>query len=193
MKSAERLFSTDELATLMKTSNGLSRESEDPLFDGYKPYRLSKAEGIKDPAFLNKVNEFQSWLDEKSIISKTVSIVDILKEMNQTLEGGDPSKYQLAANKDLLSQQLFLYTMNLPQGMDINNRVTIENDAIRLTAMTTEHDSEKFLAFIDKMEAKAKSMGLNLWVTGKGPLTLYLNPFLHYFDHHLVPCLFLLC
>ena len=60
--------------------------------------------------------------------------------------------------------------MNLPQGMDINNRVTIENDAIRLTSMSFEHDSERFLGFIDEMEKKGKEMGLNLWVTGKGRL-----------------------
>ena len=60
--------------------------------------------------------------------------------------------------------------MNLPQGMDINNRVTIENDAIRMTAMSLEHKSDRFMAFINSMEEKAKSMGLKAWVTGKGPL-----------------------
>ena len=129
-----------------------------------------EAEGIKDPAFLRKVEKFQSWLDEKEFITKTVSIVDILKEMNQTLNGGDKSQYQLATGRDLISQQLFLYTMNLPQGMDINNRVTIKNDSLRLTAMTTEHDSADFMAFIDEMEQKADSFGLKAWVTGKGPL-----------------------
>jgi predicted RND superfamily exporter protein len=127
-------------------------------------------EGIKDPDFLQKASRFQNWLDDKAFITKTVSIVDILKEMNQTLNGGEKSQYKLADNRELLSQQLFLYTMNLPQGMDINNRVTIKNDAIRLTAMTTEHDSEKFMKFIDTLENKAKEFGLKAWVTGKGPL-----------------------
>lgn len=127
-------------------------------------------EGIKDPAFLQKASLFQKWLDQHDFITKTVSIVDILKEMNQTLSGGEKSQYKLAKNRELLSQQLFLYTMNLPQGMDINNRVTIENDAIRMTAMTTEHDSERFMNFLGKMEEKAQGMGLKLWITGKGPL-----------------------
>ena len=129
-----------------------------------------KDEGIKDPDFLNRASAFQDWLDEKEFITKTVSIVDILKEMNQTLNGGDKSKYVLAQDQETISQQLFLYTMNLPQGMDINNRVTIKNDAIRLTAMTTEHDSERFMKFLSRMEEKGREMGLKVWISGKGPL-----------------------
>lgn len=129
-----------------------------------------KAEGVKSPDFLQRASQFQDWLDGHEFITKTVSIVDILKEMNQTLSGGEKSQYVLADNQELISQQLFLYTMNLPQGMDINNRVTIENDAIRLTAMTTEHDSADFMNFIDEMEEKAGEFGLKAWVTGKGPL-----------------------
>ncbi|NQZ19929.1 MAG: MMPL family transporter, partial [Bdellovibrionales bacterium] len=113
-----------------------------------------ETEGIKDPQFLQKAAAYQDWLDQYDFITKTVSVVDILKEMNQTLSGGNKTEYKLANDRDTISQQLFLYTMNLPQGMDINNRVTIENDAIRLTAMTTEHDSERFMKFLGQMEEK---------------------------------------
>jgi uncharacterized protein len=127
-------------------------------------------EGIKDPVFLNKVDEYQQWVDSFEFVTKTISLVDILKEMNKTLNGGLESAYRLPSTRESVAQQLFLYTMNLPQGLDINNRVSIENDSLRLTAMWTLHDSETSLAMIDRFEEKAAEMGLNLHVTGKGPL-----------------------
>ena len=60
--------------------------------------------------------------------------------------------------------------MSLPQGLDLNDRITINNDAIRMTAMWTVHDSKKTLEMIDLFENKAKEMGLNMSVTGKSPL-----------------------
>lgn len=127
-------------------------------------------EGIKDPAFLKKAEAFQKWVGEFPFVTKTVSVVDILKDMNKTLGGGSQEQYKLADSRPFIAEQLFLYTMNLPQGMDINDRVSLKNDAIRLTAMWTLHESKKVLDVIDQMEKKAKEMGLNARVTGKIPL-----------------------
>ncbi|RAP37236.1 hypothetical protein DID80_04235 [Candidatus Marinamargulisbacteria bacterium SCGC AAA071-K20] len=127
-------------------------------------------EGIKNPDFLKKVDSYQQWVDSFDFVTKTISIVDVLKEMNKTLNGGNDAFYGLPETRESIAQQLFLYTMNLPQGLDINNRVSIENDALRLTAMWTLHDSESSLKVIDMFEKKAASMGLNLHVTGKIPL-----------------------
>ncbi len=130
----------------------------------------NEAEGSKDPQFLNQVQILQNWLDAKEEVTKSVSILDILKEMNQMLGQGLESEFKLAQSRDLVSQQLFLYSMNLPQGMDLNNRMTVGSDALRLTAMVTEHDSERFVQIIDDIEDEAKKLGLKAWVTGKGAL-----------------------
>lgn len=127
-------------------------------------------EGIKDPVFLKNVEKFQNWIDKYPFVTKTVSIVNILKEMNQALNGGKASEYKLPESRESIAQQLFLYTMNLPQGMDLNNRMTIENDSLRLTAMWTIHSSKKVLEIIDDIENKAKEFDLNATVTGKLPL-----------------------
>ncbi|MCB0355973.1 MAG: MMPL family transporter [Bdellovibrionales bacterium] len=127
-------------------------------------------EGIKNPQFLHKVDEFQTWLSHRPHITKTVSVVDILKDMNKTLNQGKDEYYRLADDQELIAQQLFLYTMNLPQGMDINDRVTLENDALRITSMWTIHDSETALSEAKNYETKAKEMGLHAYVTGKMPL-----------------------
>ncbi|MGH1468584.1 MAG: efflux RND transporter permease subunit [Bdellovibrionales bacterium] len=128
------------------------------------------AEGIKDPEFLGKVEGFQKWIEDKQEFTSTISIVDILKEMNQVLNGSTKESYVLPDTKDGVAQQLFLYSMNLPQGMDINNRVSIENDSVRMTAMSTVHESNEFLAMVDELEVEGKRRGLDVDVTGKIPL-----------------------
>lgn len=129
-----------------------------------------EAEGIKEPDFLKKVEGFQEWVEGRKEFTSTISIVDILKEMNQVLNGGTDEAYALPETKNGVAQQLFLYSMNLPAGMDINNRVSIKNDSLRLTAMTTVHESNEFLALVDKLEIEGKKRGLSVDVTGKIPL-----------------------
>lgn len=132
-------------------------------------------EGIKDPAFMKKVAEFQGWIDTLPGITKTVSIVDVLKQTHRSLHGDDPAYYQLPDSREALSQELFLYTMSLPQGMNINDRVTIKNDAVRISVFWTIPTSKEATEAIARMEAKGASMGLAASVTGKYRLYQSMN------------------
>ncbi|MCB0414073.1 MAG: MMPL family transporter, partial [Bdellovibrionales bacterium] len=134
-----------------------------------------KPEGAKDPEFLKKVNHFIQWIEAKPYVTKTSSIVEIIKDINKTLHEENPAFYDIPDTTDLIGQQLFLYTMNLPQGMDINNRITINNDAIRLTAMWTIHDSDTSLKYIKEWEHQAKILGLDMKATGKYVLYQSIN------------------
>ena len=53
----------------------------------------------------------------------------------------------------LVAQELFLYTMSLPANMDINNRKSLDESMMRLTAMSTLHDSRTSLKEIERLEA----------------------------------------
>ncbi len=135
------------------------------------------ADGIKDPIFLKKAEAFQDYLNSLPHISKTVGIVDIIKQSNRSLNGDQQAAYILPDNQELIAQELFLYTMSLPQGMDLNNRMTLTNDMIRLSAMSSLHESRQSLVEIEKIEAKAAELGLKAEVTGKMPLYHGMNPY----------------
>ncbi len=151
-------------------------------------------EGIKNPKFLKRVEELNNWVTEledkggKKFVTKTVSIIEILKSMNRTLNGGQQAFYKLPASQPVTAEQLFLYTMNLPEGMDINDRMTIKNDAMRLTVLWKLHDSAYVLETIDRIKVKANEIlkpyyeEMNLkpepvYVTGKQRLFMSLNPY----------------
>ncbi|MCP4216451.1 MAG: MMPL family transporter [bacterium] len=134
-----------------------------------------KPDGIKEPAFLKKVESFQEWLNNYPHVTKTVSIIDILKATNRSLHGDSPEYYKLPESKEAVAQQLFLYTMSLPQGMDLNDRMTIDNDALRVTVLWTLHKSKEATENFEIFKSKANAMGLNLSITGKTTLYQSMN------------------
>ena len=136
------------------------------------------ADGIKAPEFLEKMQRFQDWLLAQEYIKKVVSVVDIIKSMNRSLNGGEQSFYKIADSQEMIAQQLFLYNMSLPQGMDMNHRISLDNRSTRLTLMMDIHDSKRVLYEFDRMENYAKSIGLNAEVTGKVPLYQRMNSYI---------------
>jgi len=126
-----------------------------------------KEDGIKDPAFLKKVESFKAWLDSQDYIIKTVDIIDIIKEMNQQLDNGKEESYKLPDTQSAVAEELFLYTMGLPQGMDLNDRMTLKYDSMRMSIIWNLFDTRGWLAHVDIIEKKAKEFGLDLHPTGK--------------------------
>ena len=134
-------------------------------------------DGIKNPEFLAKVEKLEAWLQSKPFVTKTISVTNILKQTNRALNGNDPREYKIPSQQDAVAQQLFLYTMSLPQGLDLNNRMTLDYSAMRLSVFWKIHDSKSSLAEIDRVEAYARDLGLKAQVSGKVPLFQRTNPY----------------
>ncbi|MCP4150064.1 MAG: MMPL family transporter, partial [bacterium] len=134
-----------------------------------------KPDGIKEPAFLQKVERYQEWLNNYPEVTKTLSIIDILKGTNRSLHGDDQAYYRLPDTKEAAAQQLFLYTMSLPQGMDLNDRMTIDNDTLRISVRWTLSKSKEATAAFRIFTDKAEEMGLSVLLTGKTTLYQSMN------------------
>lgn len=131
--------------------------------------------GITDPKFLKKVDEFQTWLNNRPYINRVLSVTDIVKEVNRSLHGGSDSEYRIPDTKEMIAQELFLYTMGLPQGMDLNNRMDIKQRELRLSLLWSVQNSKESLIRIEEIESKAKEMNLNVASTGKPVLFQRMN------------------
>ncbi len=132
-------------------------------------------EGIKEPIFMKTVESFEEKITQFSGVSKTVSIIDIIRQTNRSLNEGKESAYKLPETKELIAQELFLYQMSLPQGMDVNNQITVKNDAIRVTVIASITDSALWTDTAARFEALGKEMGLDVIVTGKIKLYQSMN------------------
>ncbi|MEO1174917.1 MAG: MMPL family transporter, partial [Myxococcota bacterium] len=130
-----------------------------------------KDDGIKDPEFLKKVEELErEVVAEIDGINRSISIVDILRQTNRSLNGGGDDFYKLPDDRETIAQEKFLYEMSLPQGRDINSQVTIRNDALRITFVSTLSDSSTWVDVKADIERRAEAKGLNALVTGKSSL-----------------------
>ena len=67
-------------------------------------------DGIKDPAVLAGMEKMQAFFEAESRVGKTVSLVDFLKRMNQSMNEDKKEFYRVPESRDLVAQYLLLYS-----------------------------------------------------------------------------------
>jgi predicted RND superfamily exporter protein len=124
-------------------------------------------DGIKDPEFIRKAEALQNWIGAQPFVARTVSVVDFIKQTNEALNGGDPEFYRLPDTRQEMAELLFLYSFNLPEGLDLANRVSLDNDQLRISVRWTLYDSAEAVDWANRIEGKAAELGLDAETTGK--------------------------
>jgi len=105
-------------------------------------------DGIKEPQFLNEIVKFEKVLKEKyKNITFSTSLKDIVARMQQKLNPSE--KELLPKDKNLVAQYLLLYSMSLPQGFELNDKVDINQQYLRLSINSYIQDTSKDLEMID--------------------------------------------
>ncbi len=80
------------------------------------------------PAVLNKIDAFSHAVKAKfPYATKTLSFVDIIKKMNQEMNGGSPQFYTIPQDPKLIAQYLFIFSG------DIHSVVTDSHDKLRIS------------------------------------------------------------
>lgn len=111
-----------------------------------------EAGGVSDPAFLQALEDFTTFLRTQPNVVHVYSIADIMKLLNRAMNGDDMSFYRLPTERNLAAQYLLLYELSLPYGLDLNDRINIDKSATRLTATlanVTTAETKAFLAAAD--------------------------------------------
>lgn len=70
------------------------------------------ADSIKDPEVLKGMDKLQSYLVQQPHVGKVMSIVDIIKRLNQSMHGDDPAFYVIPEDQKLIAQYLFMYSLS---------------------------------------------------------------------------------
>lgn len=129
-----------------------------------------KPEGVKDIEFLKKVDKFQDWLEALPFVNKIVCVLDILKPLNKAFHGDDQSYYRLPETNESVAQFLFLYSLSLPPGMDINDQVSLNQQKMRMSILWQLQNTNLINSNILRIKEKAKEIGLDVQITGKIPI-----------------------
>lgn len=123
--------------------------------------------GINDPDFLRRVDEFEQWIENREYVNQVVSVLDVIKDVNQNLNLGQPEFYKIPQSRQKVAEDLFLYTLSLPVGMDLNNLMSLAQDNLRLSVFWSLSDSKSSLREIENIENKGRELGLKLYTSGK--------------------------
>lgn len=132
-------------------------------------------EGVKNPEFLKNLKAYEDWLMSVPQITHTKSITQIISKLNRVLHGDDPAWERIPDTQEEVAGLLFLYQMGLPQGMDLNNQITLDNRETRFRILWKIETSAESTAMLDKILAKAPDFGLDVRVGGNLPIYTAVN------------------
>jgi len=106
-----------------------------------------KKEGVKDPRFLQSIVVFEKALKKHfANVRFTTSLKDIVVRMQKVIN--PDAKSTIPKDKNLVAQYLLLYSMSLPQGMELNDKIDTQERYLRLTINTNIVDTSKDLSMI---------------------------------------------
>ncbi len=108
--------------------------------------------GISEPEYLDGLERFTSWLRGQPEVRHVYSYADVIKRLNRNLHGDDPTYHTVPADRELAAQYLLLYELSLPYGLDLNDRISIDKDATRVTATISEMPTGDIRAFLDRAQ-----------------------------------------
>ncbi|MCQ3830709.1 MMPL family transporter [Microbulbifer elongatus] len=109
--------------------------------------------GVYDPGYLKKVEDFVDWLNVQPEVTHVSSLVSTVKRLNKNLHGDDPLHARLPDTEQEIAQYIFLYEMSLPYGLDLKNQMSLDKSSLRVSATLSTIPTQQVLAF----EKRAKT------------------------------------
>ena len=115
-------------------------------------YSLDSGEnnGISNPAFLAKLDNFSNWLRSQPEVIHVNSISDTFKRLNMNLHGDDESYYRLQEDPELAAQYLLLYELSLPYGLDLNNQVNVSKSSTQIVVSLQDLGSTQLKSIAER-------------------------------------------
>ena len=111
-----------------------------------------QTQGINNPQFLQKVADFQDWLEEQPEVVHVNAISDTLKRLNKNLHADDPAWHKMPEEKELAAQYLLLYEMSLPYGLDLNNQINVDKSATKVGVTLGNLTTSEIIDFNQRSE-----------------------------------------
>ena len=150
-------------------ANRLMEEEMSGVFSYQVQVTSGEEEGGLDPDFLRHVDELESFIAGQPWIRKTLSVVDLLKEMHQAMNGGDPAFYRVPETRELVAQYLLLYGMSGDQE-DLDLLITPDHSILRISSMGVDMGTTNFFELKERTERMAAGLFVppaSARVTGK--------------------------
>ena len=108
-----------------------------------------EADGVKAPAFLHTLEKFYTeFYDTYPDVRHISSLLDVIKTFNEVMNNSK----SVPDSQELVAQYLLLYSLSLPQGMEISDKMDIDERLFRVSASINVVDTSKDLEMIAWVE-----------------------------------------
>ncbi|PCJ68756.1 MAG: RND transporter [Rhodobiaceae bacterium] len=118
-------------------------------------FSSGRSNGISEPEYLRELDAFTQWLREQPDVRHVYSYSDLIQRLNMNLHGDDPSWRVLPGASDLAAQYLLLYELSLPYGLDLNDRISVDRSATRVSIALRD---------VTAKDARALSAAVIKWI-----------------------------
>ncbi|MEM9647809.1 MAG: efflux RND transporter permease subunit [Bacteroidota bacterium] len=108
--------------------------------------------GINNPEYLQKLNDFEDWLEEQPEVVHVNAFSEVARRVNRSMHGDDQSFYKVPQNREEAAQYLLLYELSLPFGLDLNNQINVDKSESRVTVTLKNNSSAEMIAFSERSE-----------------------------------------
>ena len=106
-------------------------------------------DGIKEPEFLRTMQKFyDEFYAANTDVRHITSLMDTVKRFNEVVSGSKT----IPDDKNLIAQYLLLYSLSLPQGMEISDKMDIDERQLRVSASMNMVETSKNLEMIKWVE-----------------------------------------
>ena len=109
-------------------------------------FNSERREGLKDPAALVLIRDFQRWLNEQPEVDRHFSLVDFIEEMHWAFNAEKPEFRTLPENQLLISQYLLIY-----DGEDIYDFVDRDFQHSQVMLNLNVHSANEISALLDRI------------------------------------------
>ena len=132
-----------------------------------------KKDGIKDPEFLRTIEKFYTDYQLKfpKDVRHVFSLLDTIKRYNKIMNG----KETIPNDRKLVAQYLLLYSMGLPQGMEITDQMDFDQRKLRITVLTNIVDTSKDIKMIEYAKKWWAKTPYKLTLTGQTAMYAYMQ------------------
>jgi len=144
-------------------------------------YVLLEAEkegALKTPEVANAIDRLQRQMEEMEDVGKTESYVDYVKQMNETMNQGDPAYHRVPESQAEIAQLLFLYSVS-GNPADFSRLMRPQQDEAVIWVFLKSDDTrlaEKMIGMIDRFqETDFKGLDVKMGVAGSSPVVVALN------------------
>ena len=131
-----------------------------------------KTDGIKEPAFLRMVEKFYEDYQLKfpKDVRHVSSLLDTIKRYNKIMN----QKEVIPESRNLVAQYLLLYSMGLPQGMEITDQMDFDQRKLRITVLTNIVDNTKDMKMINFAQEWWAKTPYAMTLTGQTAMYAYM-------------------